>query len=643
MKNRELIKSIIKGFLFAFILLRPFIDGLTYPIPNNVFQLIIIFLAILWLFSLICEEEKTIFVSRTSLDIPILFFIFILLLSTSLSSCRYIASHSFLQFINYFLLYWLVVNNVEEKKVKNFLVVLLFSAVLISLYGIYQYFWGLEITRKFIATHYRMEELPPALLARLSSNRIFSTFVYPNMLAGYIVMIFPISIVMAIRSKSFLKSVFLAISALLLYCLFYTKSVGGQLSLFSIIIFFLPFYFLRERRKILLFGGVFLFLGLFVFSLSFKSGKLPHFSSFQDRIGYWSASFQMIKETSFFGSGPGTFGSRFARYKLPGTMETQHAHNNFLEVWAETGILGLLFFLWIWANFFRAAMRRIIPDTFSHCERSEAIRRSRCEGFIPKQSHKVRDCHEPIGSRNDTQHLKKENYPLILLGLSLSIFGFLVHSLGDFDLYNPSLAVIIFFVLALGVILLKEERFYRVKNNFLTKTTLFLIIVLITFLGWGNLKEILAERKAKESIQLVDKKEFRGARVMLEKALFWQPKNPFYWYRLFEIDQNIAFSQKDSLILETAIKEIKRAIFLNPYLAYYHYNLAKLYWFKAIWERNPSFSEEAISQLKEAIACYPTKGFYHWELGHLYEFVGEKKKAMEKYKEAEKLLNETTN
>ncbi len=586
----------------VFILLRPFIDGLTYPVFNSGFQLVVVFLALVWLVALFCRREKTFSISKSPSDLPIFLFLLVLLITTFLSHCHYISWHLSLQFISYFLLYWLVINNVEEKDVTSFLIILLFSAMLVSLYGIYQYFWGLNLTREYIATHYRMGELPAALLSRLSSNRIFSTFVYPNMFAGYIVMLFPIGLVMAISSKSLLKYVFLIISALLLYCLFLTKSIGGYFTIIFISVFFLIFYFLKEKKKLLVGSGLFILFSLILFLLLFKLGDLPHSSSFQDRLGYWQASLRMVKESPLLGSGPGTFGSRFARYKLPWTMETQHAHNNFLEIWVEMGIFGLLFFLWLWWNFFRVAVRKIIHP----------------HPNLPPSRGRI------------------EKGGLILLGLSLAILAFLVHSFGDFDLYNPSLATITFFILALAVVRLKENHRYCVQNSVLTKIVLLLIMVMLIFLGGMNFRKILAERKAKQSVELINKNRFSEGRAMLQRALSYQPGNPAYWYKLSAIDQHTAFGQKDSSALKKAIESMQKAIALNPDPAYYHYKLSQLYWFKGVLEKNHSFLEKGIGQLKEAIKRYPTKSIYHQELGNAYELVGEKEKAKEEYREAEK-------
>ncbi len=170
----------------------------------------------------------------------------------------------------------------------------------------------------------------------------------------------------------------------------------------------------------------------------------------------------------------------------------------------------------------------------------------------------------------------KRNSQVLLLGLSLSIFAFFVHSFGDFDLYNPSLTTITFFILALAVVRLKENHRYCVRNSVLTKIVLLLIMVIVIFLGGMNFREILAGRKAKQSVELINKNRFSEGRAMLQRALSYQPDNPAYWYKLSAIDQHHAFGQKDSSALKKAIESMQKAIALNPDPAYYHYKLSTL-------------------------------------------------------------------
>jgi O-antigen ligase len=76
---------------------------------------------------------------------------------------------------------------------------------------------------------------------------------------------------------------------------------------------------------------------------------------------HWDA----IRDHPVFGIGPGRYGETmrpyYDRYDPPETMPRVHAHNNFLQVWLNAGILGLAGFLWLNAVLLRrawAALRR---------------------------------------------------------------------------------------------------------------------------------------------------------------------------------------------------------------------------------------------------------------------------------------------
>ncbi len=70
-----------------------------------------------------------------------------------------------------------------------------------------------------------------------------------------------------------------------------------------------------------------------------------------ERAHIWHGAWRMILEKPFFGCGPGAFETYFPLYRQPDFSQygiaqfVDHAHNEFLEVLAEQGIAGLIFFV----------------------------------------------------------------------------------------------------------------------------------------------------------------------------------------------------------------------------------------------------------------------------------------------------------
>ena len=87
----------------------------------------------------------------------------------------------------------------------------------------------------------------------------------------------------------------------------------------------------------------------------------------ETRLNLWRTSLNMIAAHPLFGVGPGFFRDVFEIYKVYGFYDTiAHAHNDFLNVAANAGILTLLAWLAIWGEWFVSALRamRIAGDAF---------------------------------------------------------------------------------------------------------------------------------------------------------------------------------------------------------------------------------------------------------------------------------------
>ena len=102
------------------------------------------------------------------------------------------------------------------------------ATLVIVAFAIEQHYGGLAATRVYAATCGK--ELPKDLQLRLTSDRVFSTLVYPNTLAGFLVVAFApvLAWVWSCRLRSWLKWVVLAVVAgALVFGLALTGSRGG--------------------------------------------------------------------------------------------------------------------------------------------------------------------------------------------------------------------------------------------------------------------------------------------------------------------------------------------------------------------------------------------------------------------------------
>jgi len=135
---------------------------------------------------------------------------------------------------------------------------------------------------------------------------------------------------------------------------------------------------------------------MFSFSLSGDS----------QRYIIWQGAIDMIKESPFLGKGLGTFMDYFSQY-VP-NMSACYAHNCYLQIWAESGIFTLIAFLAL-------------------------------AGFIVYRGIR-------ISLRN-----KQDEFGILLAGLTSGIFGFLVVSFFDTQLYSLQLSVLFWTILGVTV------------------------------------------------------------------------------------------------------------------------------------------------------------------------------------------------
>jgi len=93
-----------------------------------------------------------------------------------------------------------------------------------------------------------------------------------------------------------------------------------------------------------------------------SSGKLSSvLSSLQvgkvDRLVMWQAAWRMIQERPLVGHGVNTFMANYLHYWVGGEKQPRYAHNCYLQMWAEVGLIGCAAFLWVLIESFRVWIR----------------------------------------------------------------------------------------------------------------------------------------------------------------------------------------------------------------------------------------------------------------------------------------------
>ena len=228
-------------------------------------------------------------------------------------------------------------NNLEKKKI---ILTLILSASCVSIYAIYWFYFGSLNLLEYMKAQDMTYPFAHEFLGR---HRAFMPFILPSALAGYLIMILPLSLAYLFKEKKVpvrkfsLKNVLLSLSILLIVAaLLLTKSAGALLSIFlALLIFIIISKLINEKIVSLLLIFLLVFMSIFILR-SFKTEHLASpVLSIQNRLIYWQRTMSVILKHPFRGVGLGN---------LP-FVESKFVHNSYLQIWAEVGFLGIVSFL----------------------------------------------------------------------------------------------------------------------------------------------------------------------------------------------------------------------------------------------------------------------------------------------------------
>jgi putative inorganic carbon (HCO3(-)) transporter len=192
--------------------------------------------------------------------------------------------------------------------------------------------------------------------------RAFASFANPNVYGTYLLLAVPLSASMILYvKKPLLKLLALGVTGLLLYNLMMTYSRGCYLALAVAALFFI----LLIGKRIM----VFFLAGLLTLPVTIPA-LLPYIpanilnritsitnlsdSSTSYRLSIWQGTLRILQDYWAVGLGQGidAYNKVYPYYGFNAVV-APHSHNLFLQIFVETGILGLLVFLGLLAAFFR--------------------------------------------------------------------------------------------------------------------------------------------------------------------------------------------------------------------------------------------------------------------------------------------------
>ncbi|MDY3118453.1 MAG: O-antigen ligase family protein [Peptoniphilus sp.] len=237
-----------------------------------------------------------------------------------------------------------LVNEIKtEEQLHHIVVAVAVAATLLALVGIYQYVVGVDIKKEWVDT---------------SSNgairaRAYSVFGNPNIFAEYLVMAIPLTVgIFWSTKRDGVRLLFFGMFAVQVLSLVMTMSRGGWLGLAVAAFVFVCLV----RKELLLLAIPVLGAGVFLVPESIVSRFMTIFnladSSTSYRFKIWEITETMIHDHFFIGLGLGHLPFKMVFEQYIRTMPIYHAHNTFLEVFAEMGIIGFLLFVVFVASIF---------------------------------------------------------------------------------------------------------------------------------------------------------------------------------------------------------------------------------------------------------------------------------------------------
>ncbi len=312
--------------------------------------------------------------------------------------------------------YFLAANLLNTpEKINRAVNLLLFGGTSVAIIGLVQQFSGNAIADWLDSSAYDY-----------IAGRITSVLENPNVLAVYLVLLFPLTVSRLLQRGGAGGRIGAALMmAIFLTAIVYTWSRGAWIAVIlslALFIFLLSPIALYALIPMLIAFPIFLHYAPSAIGIRFSSITSLADTSVSYRLGIWQGSFAMAGEHLFSGIGVGTaaFTALYPLYAPAGMEAAPHAHNLLLQLLCEFGVVGPLVFLLFVAFFFQCFL-----------------------------SHR----HE------ETQ----DDFRLLGLGVGCGVFALLVNGMFDYAFYNSRILFLFFVLVGLMAAISRVGRTRRAR------------------------------------------------------------------------------------------------------------------------------------------------------------------------------------
>ncbi|MDD5165860.1 MAG: O-antigen ligase family protein [Candidatus Omnitrophica bacterium] len=341
--NSKSFKNILFYGIAGMLVFMPIARGGVYLWSITLALLIEFTLVFLWLWRVNNKESRF---ERTVLDKPIFAFVLLALISFILSIYKHDSFFALLRLLGYVGTYYVVSNNFDRLMSRRLLILVIGMGAVLSIYGFLQYFgvlnhswWG-----------------PPEFLA--------SVYINHNHFAGYLELVIPMTAGMLFSRRQRSIGYRLAIIAALIIMaivFIFTQSRGGWICL-AISLLVMNIVLIKQgkfnKKSAILFLIIIGFIVSFVYlnrkeipqriATMTNAEERETESSMQTRIKIWQGTLGQIRDNPLTGVGIGAFDAGFYRYRPEGlNVRAVFAHNDYLQMAAEMGVLAPFIMLWI--------------------------------------------------------------------------------------------------------------------------------------------------------------------------------------------------------------------------------------------------------------------------------------------------------